>query len=396
MTAHGFPSRFIKLPQARARFGDRVDRLGAFLHEGDPLADAVVDALAPLDRPARESLVALGLARGPGAVEAQGPAGERLAVLLAHLERTPFWVDHARADRGGAAFLRAGALGGMVLGTYSLVAGYCSPAGNKPLAFSGRLTEEAPRRLGETGRYVQAVCTPGGLRRHGEGWRASVRVRLLHASVRRLLGRHPRWDAGCWGEPINQYDMSGTNLLFSWVVTDGLERLDAPFTAAEREDYLHLWRYAGWLMGVREELLAATAEEARTLWELVKSTQGPPDEDSRGLARALLESPLAMARSAEERRRVAWRVPFGYALSRHFIGDEYALALGYPPTGRRWRAALWALRRAARSGTALVRALPDADRRGVSLGLRYWDRAIQRTVPRADEAFPLAEALRRR
>jgi hypothetical protein len=43
--------------------------------------------------------------------------------------------------------LRTGFLGGIVLGFRSLVAGYCSPAGNKPLAFSGRLREAAPRRL---------------------------------------------------------------------------------------------------------------------------------------------------------------------------------------------------------------------------------------------------------
>jgi hypothetical protein len=102
-----------------------------------------------------------------------------------------------------------------------------------------------------------------------------------------------------------------------------------------------------------------------------------------------------MARNDAERRKVAWRVPFGYAVSRHFIGDDYARALDYPPTDTRWRAALWALRAAAQSGTALVRALPDPDGRAVRLGLRYWDRAIQRTIPRADHAFPLAEGLRR-
>ena len=39
------PTRFSHLPEARARFGDRVDRLGAFLGRVDPLADDVVAAI---------------------------------------------------------------------------------------------------------------------------------------------------------------------------------------------------------------------------------------------------------------------------------------------------------------------------------------------------------------
>jgi hypothetical protein len=48
------------------------------------------------------------------------------------------------AARGGEVLLRHGFFGGIVLGFRCLVAGYCSPAGNKPLAFSGRLREAAP------------------------------------------------------------------------------------------------------------------------------------------------------------------------------------------------------------------------------------------------------------
>src|SRR5262245_20172096 len=39
------PTRFTNLDRARARFGDRVDRLAPFLLRGDPLADALVEAM---------------------------------------------------------------------------------------------------------------------------------------------------------------------------------------------------------------------------------------------------------------------------------------------------------------------------------------------------------------
>ena len=43
-----FPSRFVHLASARARFGDRVDRLGEHLSRVDPIADAVVASVDAL------------------------------------------------------------------------------------------------------------------------------------------------------------------------------------------------------------------------------------------------------------------------------------------------------------------------------------------------------------
>ena len=50
-----FPARFVHRDAARKRFGDRVDRFGAYLMEGDPLADAAVDALRAFPRPQRDA-----------------------------------------------------------------------------------------------------------------------------------------------------------------------------------------------------------------------------------------------------------------------------------------------------------------------------------------------------
>ena len=49
-----FPTRFVHLEEARRRFGARVDRLGAFLDAGDPLADAAVEVLAGRSSEERE------------------------------------------------------------------------------------------------------------------------------------------------------------------------------------------------------------------------------------------------------------------------------------------------------------------------------------------------------
>ena len=382
------PSRYVRLDAARERYGSRVDRLGEFLLKGDPLADAVVDALAEYPAPVRQSMVDRALNEGIAAVP---EAPDALRALFAQLDHVPFWVDAERLERGGAAFLRSGLIGGMVLGAYSLVAGYCSPAGNKPLAFSGRLAQDAPRRLAETGRFVQAVSSPGGMKRSGDGFKAMVKVRLVHAAVRQMLLRSPRWNTPAWGTPINQYDMSGTTLLFSYVVLDGFDKMGFQVSAEERADFMHLWRYAGYLIGVDDELRCTTEEEGRVLWDLLSITQAPPDDDSRALAHALLDSGVVGARTPEERARAERARVAGYALSRHLLGEQYADWLGYPKTP--WRHAVRLFRTLnERAGEALARStgLPYAR---VERGARYWKFVVDSGLRGVPATFAMPEGV---
>ncbi len=385
---HQHPTRYVNLEAARAKYGDRVDRFGAFLMRGDPLADEAADALAALDRDAREALVDRALREGIAAVpEAPGA----LVALFAQLDHVPYWVDFARCERGAGVFTGAGLLGGIVLGAGSLIGGYCSPTGNKPLVFSGRLRADVRRRLAETSRFVEVVNAPGGMRRHAEGFRACAKVRLMHASVRRLLQRSPAWRAREWGVPINQADASGTLLLFSLAVIQGLDKLGYVTRADEREDFLHLWRYAGWVLGVDPELLFATEAEAVTLWDLLSSTQEPPDADSRALAVSLIESGALGARDNEEREAIRKRIPAVYALSRYLIGDWYADHLGYPRS--RWSAALPLFRLVnARVGSRLRR-LGGLDHVAVDVGRRYWRDATTAALRGVPAAFAMPDHL---
>ncbi len=384
-----FPSRYVHLDAARQRFGHRVDRFGAFFWEGDPLADEVIASLSPLPRARREALIDAVLSRGADAVP---EAPEALRALSLAVEDTPLWVDFERVDRGGRAFLRSGLLGGLVLGALSLVAGYCSPAGNKPLAFSGRLEDETPRRLAETSRFVQAVSLPGGMRPRADGFRYCVRVRLVHAAVRAMLQRSPRWNLHAWGLPINQADMSGTLLLFSFVVLDGLDKLGFATTPEEREDLLHLWRYAGFLLGVDEELRCTSEREARALWDLLSSTQAPPDDDSRALAHALIRSEERAAKGEPARRRARRSMRLGYALSRYLIGERYADWLGFPKTPM--DLALPAFRRINTAVDKGWTALPGVPFATAEAGRRYWQFVVESSLKGAPATFHLPDRLR--
>ena len=328
----------------------------------DPLADAVAAADVPASQ--IEDALARGIARVPGAHPA-------VVALFREVERVPAWVDFVVMDRAGELLFRAGAFGGLILGLQSLPYGYASPGGNKPLALSGRLVEQAPRRLAETSRFVRAVCMPGGMRRGAEGFAECVRVRIMHARVRRALWASGKWDAAAWGEPINQHDMVATNMLFSIVVLDGLRKLGFRVNAVEAQRYVQLWRYVGWVLGTDPELAFATEAEGLKLADLIMKTQGPPDEDSRALTRALFEAGRSAARDERERRRAARMAPVARALARHLLGGELADALGIPKS--RLVRAIPALRACIRAVDGVRARVHLVDAASVQLGSRYWD-----------------------
>jgi hypothetical protein len=364
MAALNAPARVHCVDAARAQFGGRIDRLIADLDRQDPLADTVIRELGDL------SLVDAAL-RGQVPQATLPPA---LRALLASVAEFPRWVDWARVDRGCHVFMRAGFAGGLVLGLRSLPYGYAAPAGNKPLVFSGRLAERAPRRLAETARFVAAVSEPGGLQRRGEGHAITLKVRLMHAQVRRLLVESGRWDAARWSAPINQHDMLATILLFSQVFLDGLRLLGLRISRAEGDDFIHLWRVIGWLIGVDVDLLPDDERDATTWAEAIFLTQGAPDDDSRALVAALLRSPAQTAHTPTEHRLAAARMRLSHQLSRHLLGPSLADALGIVAE----RPALAApLLRGALAALDRARArLPGLDRLAATAGRRYWDDVV--------------------
>lgn len=375
----GLPTRVRNVEEARAAWGDRIDRLAPWFYVQDPLADAVVEDLAA--RPGGWEQVDRALRLGIDQVER---ASAPLRAWFAQIDRVPLWVDWDRIDRAGRLFFRAGVAGAIVLGARSLVAGYCSPAGNKPLVFTGALTgNQVERRLAETGRFVTATCEPGGLRRRGEGFRITARVRLMHARVRWLIHRSGRWRPEAWGMPINQHDMVATSLLFSVVFIDGLREFGFRISREEAEDYLHLWRYSSYLMGVDPELLPCHEPEATELALLIRLTQGEPDEDARKLTQALLASPNIQQN------------PGGAALAegylRALLGDPWADALGLSRTP---------LRHAVRLARFVVRPMEQARRQSRTLdelacrlGRKYWSEVLEQQGGAFTRAYAPTQAL---
>lgn len=340
----------------------------------DPLGDAVAADFAQMDRGESRALLNTAIERG---IDAVPDAPVSLVTLFDQLDHVPVWIDWSRIERAGDVLFRAGLVGGTVLGAKALATAYCSAAGNKPLVFSGQLQhrDRIGYRLAETSRFVVDVCQRGGMRRFGPGFATTVRVRIMHAAVRRLIEVSGDFDHSAWGSPINQHDMVGTTLLFSLAFTEGVRAFGFEVTDEEVDDFLHLWRYNGYVIGIEPELLPATVAEGARIAEVIQMTQGDPDDDSRALVHALVHSPLYAAGDDADAVKVAHRqVALGYGFTRVLLGDSKADELDLPRDSTRF--VLPAVARALRPIERVGRRVPGYDAKLIRAGHTYWEQAI--------------------
>lgn len=319
---------FSRLAPSMVRDEAQLSSFASAHMEGDPLADALVAWLSS-DRTGRAS-ASFELALSCGLTSVVDPPAPLRAFFEA-IERVPAWLDRTRIERASALFHRAYWGAERVLFSAGLLAGYVSGGVSKVLTATGALERMAQRRAGETLKFIGDIHGPGNMSRSSGGFASSVRVRVMHARVRRqLIARG--FAVSEWGVPINQADMAATVLQFSITYVIGLRGLGFHVSARDAAAVFHLWRYVGLLMGVRAGLLPSTEEEARQQLRLSIASQAGPNEDSRALARALTAIDLAPGADSFVKRWARSDMCFRVALARLALGDEAADALALPDT----------------------------------------------------------------
>jgi hypothetical protein len=225
-----------------------------------------------------------------GSMPARTPITDRLLDELARRSPPPeVQDDEVRAGQELFQFYGPEVL--MNLCSFSLPMAYGAAKGAKVLHETGYLENRVQRRLIETTQMVVDVMKPGGLNPGGDGLRTAREVRLMHASIRYLIKvEKPDWKTNTLGEPINQEDMAGTLMTFSYVVLKGLHQLGLKIEREQQEAYLAAWRHVGRSMGLVEELLPGSLEEAQELTWFIFDRQMKGSDEGRALMAALLNT----------------------------------------------------------------------------------------------------------
>lgn len=391
------PKRLNHEAEARKHSGSFVDTYARLLHQGDPLADAFVLDVERLGHKRAMTMLEVALDRGIGAVP---DAPRSLVALFAQLDEVPTWVDRDRMRLGARAYQRTGVAGSLTLSAVSLMNGYHSSAAIKPLLFTGQLDTMARRRLAETGKFIAETIQVDGLRRFSQGFKTTVKVRIIHAFVRRMLTVSGRWDEEAWGVPINQADMGATNLSFSIALVHGVRTIGLKVSREEADAIVHLWRYSGYLSGVDLALLPTTEEEAWYRAEVVDLMQPTFDEGSLVLAKALRDA--TNERVDDPVRRALMPVIMRYhdGLTRVVIGDEKADDLGTPH--REWAGVVRRMAHVVSAIEGVRERLPLATTLAERFGNQMWQTAVKLELAgrpatfEAPRSVPFANRFRRK
>ena len=309
------------------------DAVVGALWQGDKAMDALVEWMGEAGFGVSRPLFAQAVEQG---IDSLDNPPEALATFFRTVEAEPAWLDRSLLDEAVAFIHGTGMAAPYVLRDLALMGGYLLSGFNHVLVMTGALNKDTSLRIAETGKWWVDCTEYGGLELRGAGYKSTLHVRLVHALVRRGLARQPKWEAEKWGVPVNQIDMVATYLGFCVVMLGGLRKLGIPVTARESKAVMHLWAYAGWLMGVDDEWLVHTERDGIVLLSHTFMTQSRPDWTSQELARALAEEPLQ--RDFPNLKSLRGKLAYHQHLSvsRYFLGKKKMGQLGLPEDISAW------------------------------------------------------------
>ena len=362
--------RVVNYERALAVFGrGPVEHLARHYNIGDEVGYAAYLALRSVEGapgPGRKMFLQA-LEHGIDSVEGAPP---ELVTLFKAVDEVPDWVDWDQLHRGSVAYWRVGKLTVMALAYAAIGAGFRTYGGSRELVLSRRLIErdQVGRRLIETLRWAANASKPGGMRRHSDGFRMTMTVRMLHAAVRYHCSRSRHWDWNDWGISVDNVSAVYTmGTLFTEAVIDALAKGGIRLSPSERDDIVALWRYIGYVMGIPEDVNFTDWADLKEKSGIIRMLEHPADDGCRALMRSLIdymceekiEGYHVLPPFVDERLTAAQKKTLTHGLMRAWAGDDICEQLAVP--ANRLRYLVPAARPLIRAYDVVRRRLPSYD-----------------------------------
>lgn len=229
--------------------------------------------------------------------------------------RMPSWADRGRLDRAADFGERRSLYLNLLHGVGG---GLLSAAVPREARAVHRADGED--RVTRTSLLGFAIGDPNAYRPDGRAVVETVRTRLAHAAVRHLLARSPdrARTGGGRAVPVSQADLLVTWHILSTRTLRKLREWEVPVPAADAAAYLHLWQVSAHLLGVRDEYIPATWDEAGAQSRQVLDPVLAPTREGIELTGLLL------GRLAEQTSPGGIDRPLCNALARYLAGDRIA------------------------------------------------------------------------
>jgi hypothetical protein len=245
---------------------------------------------------------------------------KKLKSFLCNEDRLPDWADSNKMNQASALFRANGNEFLFMLGIVSLPYCYAAAKGAISLYHTEKIRKNTEKRLLDTTSFIIEIMKEGAFSGSGNGFLAVKLVRLRHAIARYHLCKVPQVSA-LEEMPINQEDMAGTNLAFSYVALKAMPAIGVKFSVDTQNAYLHYWSVIGYLMGLNIELLPNDLRSAFWLEKRIAQRQFKPSNEGFELTRQLVNHYKAQIPNKATTLLID-------SLMRHLLGAEVAKIIG--------------------------------------------------------------------
>ncbi|MFB6788720.1 oxygenase MpaB family protein [Streptomyces olivaceus] len=183
--------------------------------------------------------------------------------FMEEARRLPSWADEKKLAAAAQFTKKKGIYTGALYGLGSGLMSTAIPREARAVYYS-KGGADMKDRIAKTAQLGYDVGDLDAYQPQGGMVVTAVKTRLVHAAVRHLLPQSPGWSRTNGGQaiPISQADIMVTWHSLSTFVMSKLKDWRVPVSAAEADGFLHVWQVTAHLLGVQDEYIPASWDEA--------------------------------------------------------------------------------------------------------------------------------------
>ncbi|MFG2156544.1 oxygenase MpaB family protein [Streptomyces olivaceus] len=183
--------------------------------------------------------------------------------FMEEARRLPSWADEKKLAAAAQFTKKKGIYTGALYGLGSGLMSTAIPREARAVYYS-KGGADMKDRIAKTAQLGYDVGDLDAYQPQGGMVVTAVKTRLVHAAVRHLLPQSPGWSRTNGGQtvPISQADIMVTWHSLSTFVMRKLKDWKVPVSAAESDGFLHVWQVTAHMLGVQDEYIPASWDEA--------------------------------------------------------------------------------------------------------------------------------------
>ncbi|MBZ6130146.1 oxygenase MpaB family protein [Streptomyces olivaceus] len=275
--------------------------------------------------------------------------------FMEEARRLPSWADEKKLAAAAQFTKKKGIYTGALYGLGSGLMSTAIPREARAVYYS-KGGADMKDRIAKTAQLGYDVGDLDAYQPQGGMVVTAVKTRMVHAAVRHLLPQSPGWSRTNGGQtiPISQADIMVTWHSLSTFVMRKLKDWKVPVSAAESDGFLHVWQVTAHMLGVQDEYIPASWDEAHAQSRQVLDPVLASTPEGVELTDVLLDIVAELDAGLTR--------PLINAFSRYTLGDRTGdlIGLGREPFWQPLIGAAWPLLVAFREGLIPRPLVPEA------------------------------------